>query len=237
MKQSSSKGKPIFDEPAYAASEAAYILNLPVATLKAWCFGQAYRSSSGTRKTFQAVIRPADSKARLLSFTNLCELHVLSAIRRHHRIPLPKVRDSVKYLRSQLESDRPLIDREFRTNGIDLFVEHASQLLNVSKQGQEAMRGDFEFALARIERDHDGSPIRLFPLSRSSATATDQPKSIVIDPRLSFGRPVLSRVAVPTEVIVDRFRAGDSVAEMAGDYSVGEEEIEEALRFEQRRAA
>lgn len=227
----------IHDDPAYTASEAARILSLPPATLKAWCFGQAYRLPSGTRKKFQPVIRSADSRARLLSFANLCELHVLSAIRRHHKIPLPKVRDSVEYVRSQLGSDRPLIDRQFRTNGIDLFVEHASQLLNVSRQGQEAMRGDFELALARIERDSSGTPIRLFPFSRTSAADKEQPRTVVIDPRLSFGRPVISKAAVPTEVVVDRFRAGDSVAEMAGDYGVGEAEIEEALRFEQRRAA
>ena len=90
------------------------------------------------------MIRPADPNARLLSFANLCELHVLSAIRRRHRIPLPRVRDSVEYVRSELGGDRPLIDCQFSTNGIDLFVQHASKLLNVSQQGQEALRGDFE---------------------------------------------------------------------------------------------
>jgi uncharacterized protein (DUF433 family) len=227
----------IHDNPAYTASEAARILGLPPATLKAWCFGQAYRLPSGTRKKFQPVIRPADGKARLLSFANLCELHVLSAIRRNHKIPLPKVRASLNYVCAELGSERPLLDRDFKTNGIDLFVRHASKLLNVSRQGQEAMRGDFELALARIERDRSGTPIRLFPFSRTSTADKEQPRTVVIDPRLSFGRPVISKVAVPTEIVVDRFRAGDSVAEMAGDYGVGEEEIEEALRFEQRRAA
>lgn len=227
----------IHDDPAYTAREAAHILNLPAATLKAWCFGQGYRSNSGAHKRFQPVIRPADGAARLLSFANLCELHILSAIRRQYKIPLPKVRDSMEYVRSKLGGDRPLIDQQFRTNGIDLFVKHASQLLNVSKQGQKALRGEFELALARIERNSSGMPVRLFPFSRSSATGKDQPMTVVVDPRLSFGRPVLSKAAVPTEVIVDRFRAGDSVAEMAGDYGVGEDEIQEALRFEQRRAA
>lgn len=223
----------IFDTPAYSAGEVARILNLPPATVKAWSFGQNYRSG---QRRFQPVIRPADEKTRLLSFANLCELHVLSAIRRHHKVSLPKVRDSVDYLCSQLGSDRPLIDNQLHTNGIDLFVEHASHLLNVSKRGQEAMRGDFEQALARIERDNRGAPVRLFPFSRT-ASGAEQPKSVVIDPRLSFGRPVLSHVAVPTEVIADRFRAGDSLAEMAKDYGVDEKEIEEAIRFEQRRAA
>ena len=237
MTQAAEKRAPIFDTPAYPASEAARILNLSVNTVRAWCFGQNYRSTAGVPKRFQPVIQPADMKGRLLSFANLCELHVLSAIRRHYKIPLPKVRESVDYLHSKLAAARPLIDQQFHTNGIDLFVEHASRLLNVSRQGQEALRGDFQQALARIERDRQGSPIRLFPFSRTSLSDKEQPKTIVIDPRLSFGRPVLSSVAIRTDVIVGRFRAGDSMAEMAKDYGVDEKEIEEALRFEQRRSA
>lgn len=237
MAKPTEKRVPVFDNPAYPASEVARILNLPAATVKAWCFGQTYHSASGAPKRFKPVIRPADTRARLLSFANLCELHVLSAIRRQHKISLSKVRDSVDYVRSQLGADRPLIDRQFRTNGVDLFVEHASHLLNVSQQGQESLRGEFALALARIEWDRNGAPVRLFPFSRSTASGAKQPKSIVIDPRLSFGRPVLSGVGVPTEVIVYRFKAGDSMGEMAKDYGVDEKEIEEALRFEQRLAA
>ena len=225
------------DTPAYTPSEAARILGLPVATLKAWSFGQTNRIPSGEVRKFHAVIRPADARHRLLSFANLCELHVLSAIRRKHKVSLPKVRASVDYVKRKLGSERPLLDRDFKTNGIDLFVTHASTLLNVSRQGQEALRGEFEHALARIERDRSGTPIRLFPYSRSSMADKNQPKTVVIDPRLAFGRPVISEVAVPTAIIIDRFRAGDSVTEMAGDYGVGKEEIEEAFCFEQRLAA
>lgn len=225
----------IFDKPAYPAREAAYILNLPLATVKAWSFGQTRRDDGRVR--FKAVIRAADERNKLLSFANLCELHVLAVTRRVHGVSLPKVRSSVEYLRSRLNVDRPLIDRQFKTNGIDLFVEHASKLLNVSRQGQEALRGEFELALARIERDNQGNPIKLFPYSRTSDRTAMQPKSVVIDPRLSFGRPVLTESAVPTEVIYDRFLAGDSLEDMALDYNVDEKEIEEALRFEQRRAA
>lgn len=237
MSHQTEKRTTVFNNPAYPVSEVARILNLPVATVKSWCFGQTYRSASGSRKLFKPIIRPAEARSRLLSFANLCELHVLSVIRRHHKISLHKVRDSMDYLRKRLAVDRPLIDQQFHTNGIDLFVEHASQLLNVSREGQEALRGEFEQALARIERDNHGAPVRLFPFSRTSVSGAKQPKSIVIDPRLSFGRPVLAKAAIPTEVIVDRFRAGDSLLEMAKDYGVDEKEIEEALRFEQRLAA
>jgi uncharacterized protein (DUF433 family) len=237
MRSKAIKDNTIFDQPAYNASEASRILGLPASTLKAWCFGQSGHDNKGATRNFRAVIRPADPKARLLSFANLCELHVLSAIRRQHKIPLPKVRSAVDYVRKELRTDRPLIGSEFKTNGIDLFVEYASKLLNVSQQGQQAMRGEFQIALARIERDSRGTPVRLFPFSRTSAKTGNQPMSVVIDPRLSFGRPVIGSAAIPTRVIVDRFDAGDSMNEMAEDYGVDEAEIEEAIRFERLRAA
>jgi uncharacterized protein (DUF433 family) len=97
------------------------------------------------------------------------------------------------------------------------------------------MRGEFERLLERIERDSTGTPIRLFPFTRSGASGDT--RVVVLDPRLAFGRPVVVPASVKTDVIRDRFRAGDSIAEMAQDYRVEPSVIEEALRFEQRLAA
>lgn len=223
------------DRPAYSAGEAARILGLPYATVSAWCFGQRYRSAKKQERRFKAVIAPADRRNRLLSFANLCELHVLSAIRRKHGIALPKVRASIDYVSKKLDLARPLLDIEFQTNGVHLFVEHASRLLNVSQQGQEAMRGEFERLLERIERDETGTPVRLFPFTRTGSPGSA--RVVMLDPRLAFGRPVVVPASVKTDVIRDRFRAGDSIAEMAQDYRVEPSVIEEALRFEQRLAA
>ncbi len=159
-------------------------------------------------------------------------MHVLSAIRRKHKVSLPKVRASVDYVKRKLGSERPLLDRDFKTNGIDCF--HPASTLLKSRARDKNARG--ELNTLRGQRDRS-APRSVFPHSRSSMADKNQPKTVVIDPRLAFGRPVISEVAVPTAIIIDRFRAGDSVTEMAGDYGVGKEEIEEALRFEQRLAA
>lgn len=123
------------------------------------------------------------------------------------------------------------------TNGVDLFIEKASELINVSKAGQTALRGEFQQALTRIDRGDRGGPIRLFPYSRISGDSASQPKAVAIDPRLAFGRPILLAAGVTIEVIQDRFMAGDTVNEMAQDYRVATTEIDEALRFAHRLAA
>lgn len=77
----------------------------------------------------------------------------------------------------------------------------------------------------------------LFPFTRNAWAGDTQPRSVVVDPARSFGRPALAGIYVRTEVVEQRFRAGDSIAEMAKDYGVPAGTIEEALRFEHRSAA
>lgn len=91
------------------------------------------------------------------------------------------------------------------------------------------MRGHLD----RVEWDDGGLPIRLYPFTRRSESA-DAPMPVVIDPRVAFGRPVLVGRAVPTAVLADRFKAGDHLSELAEDYEVSTEAIEEAIRCELR---
>jgi uncharacterized protein (DUF433 family) len=55
---------------------------------------------------------------------------------------------------------------------------------------------------------------------------------VVIDPYVSFGRPVLTRSGLPTVVIAERYKAGESVDELADDYDRERLEIEEAIPCE-----
>lgn len=222
--------------PAYPFSEAAHYLNLPNSTLRSWCLGQGY-AYKGKPRRFKRLIDLDGKPGEGLSFLNLVEAHVLAAIRRTHGVPLPKVRSALTFVGNQLRIDRPLAHAQFQTNGVDLFVEELDRLLNVSEQGQFEMASMLRAHLKRVERDKLGVPIKLFPFTRRSADANAH-APIEIDPRIAFGRPVLKGRAVPTAVLADRFKAGDSLHEIARDHGVSAEEIEEAIRCEfDRRAA
>ena len=56
----------------------------------------------------------------------------------------------------------------------------------------------------------------------------------MIDPYVSFGRPSLTSSDIATAVIAERYKAGDSVDELADDYGCVRLEIEEAIRCELR---
>src|SRR5437016_3650242 len=215
--------------PAYGVAEAAHYLLVPRATLRSWVVGMSY-GRDPERKFFKPVIQPAAKSPVALSFINLIEAHVLAAIRRKHRVDMPAVRRAIEYLKKEFASPHPLADHKFETNGVDLFVERFGQLMSVSQGGQLAVRELLQAHLRRIDRDDKGFPLRLYPFTR--VDETEQPKNIVIDPFISFGKAVITGTGVSTDIVAERFKAGESADELANDYGCAREKIEEAIRCE-----
>lgn len=216
--------------PAYSVAEAAHYLGIPKSTLRSWFAGQAY-ILKGEQKLFKAVIRPADHKGLGLSFSNLVEAYVLTAIRRKHHIGLPSIRRGLDYLMRQLGARRPLLEQQFATNGVDLFVDHLGEIINISRDGQVEMADLIRAYLERIDRDGKGLPIKLYPFMRTQPPR-DQPRTVVIDPRVSFGRPVIAGTGIPTAALAEQFKAGDPVALLAKEYGASEEAVWDAIRCE-----
>ena len=82
-----------------------------------------------------------------------------------------------------------------------------------------------------MERDAKGVPIKLYPFMRSHPLR-EQPRSVVIDPRVSFGRPVVAGTGIPTVVLAEQFKAGDPVPELAKEYGASEEAAWDEVRCE-----
>jgi len=216
--------------PAYLMSEAAHYAGIPVATLRDWTTGRTYSTAEGQRRSEPLIILPQKG-VPLLSFVNLVEVHVLSAIRREHRIAMPRVRKALDFLSRHYESKHPLAEHDLDTDGIDLFVEKYGELINISRGGQLAMKEILKLYLQRIERDEKGLARQLFPFTRPATNAAD-PKVVAINPSIAFGKPVVAGTGVPTAIIAERYKTGESIAEIADDYRLRTSEIEEAIRYE-----
>lgn len=213
------------DVPAYSIREAAMLTGVPTSTIRAWVVGRSFPARGGTRWS-QRVIQPPKGEKGFLSFTNLVEVHVLASMRKDHALSLEAIRKAVRYVRGALDVEHPLANEQFKTNGVDLFVERLGKIINASREGQLGMKEVLANSLERIEYDDQGRAVRLFP----SLKRADAAKSIVIDPRLAWGRPVLVGTAVPIADVRERFDAGDSVEDLAHDFDVAPALIEDALR-------
>lgn len=220
--------------PAYAITHAAWYLDLPRITVRTWVLGQSYQTATGRRR-FAPVIRMDDPRAEYISFRNLVEVHVLAALTRKHLVKLPEVRKALRYLEREFVSRHPLAEEHMLIAGKDLFVEKYGSLINVSHEGQIAMKEVLARHLARIDRDPSGAPIRLFPFTTSDRSDTDTP--VTINPRIQFGRPCITGTRVPTEEIADRCKAGEKIEELATDFGCSRDQVEAAIRYELRAAA
>jgi len=184
-----------------------------------------------------------DADRPLLSFLNLVEVHVLLGIRRIHNVQFRRVRASLEYLEAVFPGEKnPLATEEFWTDKFDLFIRKAGGLICTSQRGQLVIEEAVKQYLYRIDRDLDRRPLRVYPFSKEIFFTTEdrrdpsvleaQPKTIEIDPLVSFGRPTLAGTGIPTNVIAGRFAAGEETGPIARDYGIEEAQIKEALRYE-----
>lgn len=215
--------------PTYSISDAARYLRIPAGTIRSWTVGRKYPTANGS-SFFRPLIPIPALKPRLLSFTNLVEVHVLRAIRNHHKIDLGKVRDALDFIDEQFQTSHPLARERFLTDGVDLFIDRYGSLIHASKSMQTELKVALNSHLERIEPDDTGLAIKLYPFTRSSEE--DNPRIVVIDPRIAFGRLVIAETGIATRVLAERYQAGDSIDELAYDYDCDRLKIEEAIRCE-----
>jgi len=217
--------------PFYDLREAALCLRLPIATLRRWTVGRQHEIKS-RKKAFRPLIRPADPERNLLSFVNLLEGQALRAFRREHGLRSKVIRGalrSVKALDGPRMKQHPLAFEDFLTDGLDIFVERVGELITLNPARQIAIRAAFKNHLRRIQRDADG-PVLFFPwVGGEGETATP----VTVDPRVAFGRPVITGTGISTAVIASFVRAGDRIEDIAEDYDLSPEQVEAAVTFEE----
>jgi len=59
---------------------------------------------------------------------------------------------------------------------------------------------------------------------------------VMMDPRIQYGRPMLIDSGIRTAIIAERYKAGESIRELAADCRRKPQDIEEAIRCELRLA-
>jgi uncharacterized protein (DUF433 family) len=236
--------------PLYGLTETAKYLKLHVNTLRSWVYGRKYYVGKGRNreliKSLPVIKLPAEDKP-LLSFINLVEIHVLSAITRIHNVQFKKVRAALNYLETQSpEEQHPLATNKFWTDRFDVFVEVSGDLICASRYGQQIIQEVMQEYLHRIERDVDLTPFRLYPFTKELKFSTEKtsakkspknilaktPKNISIDPLIAFGRPTIQGTGIATNVISGRFQAGEKIIDLAKDFDIEEMQVKEAIEYE-----
>ena len=220
------------DKPRYTLASASHHLHLPPSTLRAWVRGRPYKRGGA-----QGFSQPLIEAQGLLSFNNLIEAHVLRALRGDHKVKMSAVREALDYAQREFGIPRLLLSKELLATPGNVFLERFGQLVNLGRSGQLAARKLLDAHLQRVEWDPLGNPRRLFPVDSYDVETLNQAKRIIlIDPLISFGRPIVASRAIRTSTIAERIDAGESFEDVAADYRLERYEIDAAIRYEKAAA-
>lgn len=132
-------------------------------------------------------------------------------------------------LRDRHDVEHPLaMNKRFKADGKSIFEEAVQddgerRLLNLMNDNFEIVPAvepslfDQVFYVEDIAREW--TPIHIYP-------------NVIVNPRISFGRPALKDSRVPTETVMDFYKVEGDINETAAEFGISEAEVNAALNFE-----
>lgn len=212
----------------FTLREAAGYLGIPKSTLQHWARG-------GDSRSLITTFDPAGREATM-PFIGFAEAYVLSAFRRAG-VPMQRIRPAVEVLTSTIGVEHALASEKLYTDGAEVLFDYASSQedkdlleLVVVRTGQRQFTAVVKDYLKRIHYGNDGWADRVrLPIYERAEVA--------VDPRRGFGLPLVVHGGARVEDLIDRFVAGDTVADIADDFAVSPDEVEDVIRVATRAAA
>ncbi len=210
----------------FTLRESAAYLDVPTSTLHQWV-----RPSDGPGLV---TIFPRAGRSATVPFVGFAEAYVLSVLR-HAGVPMQRIRPAVSRLSEEFGLDHALASQRVYTDGAELIFDYASAsdddaLLTVVRTGQEHLTEVIRGYLKRISYGGDGWAEQIQLPAYTAA-------GVIVDPDRAFGQPLVIHGGARVEDLVDRFRAGDSVSDIAEDFGVPQDEVEDVIRVATRLAA
>lgn len=219
---------PDFGIGAYSPSEAARLTGVSAPALRRWLFGYSY-DHHGPRTMQQPLWMPEyglEQDEPLLGFRDLIEARMVGNLR-SLGIGLPTIRACLQTASEIAEDDHPFSSASFRTDGKRLFLERLGDdgehdVIDLrSKQHAFAKILDRSFLDLEFD-EHRATRWFLLP----------QKKSIVADPKRSFGQPIANDSGIPTKRLAQAVSAEGSVEKVAKLFEIAVNVVRDALKFE-----
>ena len=216
-------GRDPSDMPFYSQRDIAAAAKVPYSTLRRWLLPLSGTHEEGYGEPL--IVGPQGAYGRL-SFTNLAEAYMIAELRRKTKVNLRKIRKAVWYLRHELGITRPFFDQRLWA-GSGIYLDHEDGLIDLSRTGQSVFEEVIRGYLSRVEIDPSGMPRQLYPWVMNTEN-----KSVLIDPRIRFGQPVIAGTGIMTLTVQERFEAGESVEAIARSYRLDDTLVKDALAYE-----
>jgi uncharacterized protein (DUF433 family) len=214
----------------YTASEAAQLLNLPVAKVRRWLGG--YKTAGHSYDPVWIPQLPKLDGQLGLSFLDLMQLRVATRLVLNTDISLQALRKALLFIseRKLIDHDHPLVTSSFKTDGRRVFLEVGQE--TGEPQLYDIFQSQFGFhrviAPSFKDVDLDFEITRWWPMGHD--------RTVVLDPQRSFGTPIASESGIPTATLALAAERQGSARAVTRWYRVTEREVRDAVAFERRLA-
>lgn len=221
----------LLDRPTYVMRDVDVLLRLPNGTGKRWIDGYTVRG-----RTYAPVIRTAATGDDDVTWGEFVEARLLAEFRRGGALMI-NMRRSVEELRSELGTKYPLAHastliqpegRELVRRVQDRAQVPATYLLVVIRNNQLTLTHQTNTFVETVEF---GSELTDDPVVERVYPRPDL-KDVVFDPLRRSGLPVVAGRGIPTDVLAEQVRAGDTIESLAEAYELTREQVNAAIRYE-----
>lgn len=218
----------LLSRPVYGMAQVDRVLGLYPGTAERWIDGY---TRSGRR--YEPVVRQEQSGNDIVTWGEFTETRLLAEYR-SAGVPMLRMRPVVQRLRATFGYQYPLAHATWLTPQGRELVERVQTEVDLDERLLLVVYRNDQLVLSlpaqEFERsvDFDGGDIvqRFRP--------DPQLPEVVVDPLRQYGDPVVR--SVPTAVIAEQHRAGDSIPFIADGYMLTEEQVRQAVAYEQKGA-
>jgi uncharacterized protein (DUF433 family) len=215
---------------AYTLPDAAKILNLPIEKLRRWVVGYTLSESKERRYPMGSLLVEESGRDRHLNFLTLIEVFTIAELR-NLGVGATTLRKNREELSRLHHTEFPFALEGLLVNGKNMLHELGNEvLLELGSNGQQAFEQILVPFCKRIDFDHHTRLAeRYFPLGVN--------RLVVVDPKHSFGRPVVFGTNITTENLFYLHTSGESPEDLANEYELSLNQVTAAIEFEGRKAA
>ena len=167
------------------------------------------------------------SEARTIPFIGLVEASVVQAFRQTG-LPMQRIRRALGVLTEQGELEHALASKRLYSDGAEVLYDYARSsddkqlgLLTIVSSGQRVFHDVISRYLDRITFDETWARELILPVTER--------RLLRVVPEIESGDPLFVNGGAPLSAVRSRFVAGEPVEEIARDYGVPRDEIEEAI--------
>ncbi|MBA2556391.1 MAG: DUF433 domain-containing protein [Chloroflexi bacterium] len=226
--------------PLYTTAQAARYLGVPPSTLGTWAHGYERilkdRSGKERRVTGEPIItaQPPRRGQPSIPFFGLAEAFVLVAFRRAG-VSLQHIRRCIPILQKLVGLEHALASERLYTDGQRILYDFAQRVddpaarrelegLTVVVGGQRVIAEAVRDYLQRITYADDGLAVELvLPYAERDL--------LRVRPDQAGGQPLFLHGRAPLEHVLGRWKAGDRIKEIAKDFGLSADDVEDAIRL------